>query len=290
MTRVDPSRTRLTIVAVLALAVAVALGQVLSRMGKGDVRYEPSPPAVVERMLEMGRATGAEVMYDLGSGDGRFVIAAAHDFGVDRAIGVEIDPELIARSRANAEEAGVTDQTRFVESDLFEYDFSDADLVTLFLLPRLNVRLRPRLLAELEPGTRIVSHLHDMGDWHPDESVRVEGHRIHLWVVPARIEGLWKGQTGNRHYALALQQLYQGVGGTLAVDERRYVLADARLRGRQLRFDALPEGGGDASEVAFEGRVENDTLLGTLRVGDERIQLRARRDGPVEPGGGRNGS
>lgn len=279
MTRFDPSRTRLTIFAVLAVAVAVALGQVLSRMGKGDVRYEPSPPPVVERMLELGRAHDAEVMYDLGSGDGRFVIAAARDFGVDRAIGLEIDTELIARSRANAEEAGVTDQTRFVESDLFEYDFSDADLVTLFLLPRLNVRLRPRLLAVLEPGTRVVSHLHDMGDWRPDASARVEGHEVHVWVIPARVEGLWRGQTGNRRYELALQQLYQGVGGMLKIDDRHYVLVDARLRGSQLRFDAMPEGGSDMSEVAFEGRVENETLRGTLRVGEERIRLRARRDG-----------
>lgn len=279
MTRFDPIRTRFTIFAVLAVAVAVALGQVLSRMGKGDVRYEPSPPAVVDRMLEMGHASRAEVMYDLGSGDGRFVIAAARDFGVERAIGVEIDTELIARSRANAEEAGVTDQTRFVESDLFEYDFSDADLVTLFLLPRLNVRLRPRLLAELEPGTRVVSHLHDMGNWRPDASARVEGHKVHLWVIPARIKGRWAGQTGERHYELALQQLYQGVGGTLAIDERRYVLANGRLRGRQLRFDAIPEGGGDVSELAFEGRVENDTLLGTFRIDDERVHLRARRAG-----------
>ncbi len=279
MTQFDPMRIRLMICVALTVVVVLASARMYTGSGSGDVRYEPSPPAVVDRMLEIGKANSADVMYDLGSGDGRFVIAAARDFGVERAIGVEIDPELVARSRANAAEAGVTDQTRFVQSDLFEYDFSDADLVTLFLLPRLNVRLRPRLLAELEPGTRVVSHLHDMGDWRPDANARVEGHEVYLWIIPARIEGRWTGQTGGRHYELALQQLYQGVGGTLEIDDRRYVLADARLRGRQLRFDAMPEGGRDVSEVAFEGYVENGTLRGTLRVGAERIQLRARRDG-----------
>lgn len=279
MTPFDPMRIRLMTCVALTVVVVLVTAHVYRGGGPGDVRYEPSPPAVVDRMLEMGKANSAEVMYDLGSGDGRFVIAAARDFGVERAIGVEIDPELVARSRENAEQAGVADQARFVQSDLFEYDFSDADLVTLFLLPRLNVRLRPRLLAELEPGARVVSHMHDMGDWRPDASARVDGHEIYLWVVPARIEGVWTGQTGGRDYELAVHQLYQGVGGTLEIDGRRYVLVDARLRGRQLRFDAMPEGGGDANDVAFEGHIEKETLRGTLRAGDERIQLRAYRDG-----------
>lgn len=278
MTQFDPMRIRLMICVALTVVVVLGTTRACTGGGKGDVRYEPSPPAVVERMLELGQANSAEVMYDLGSGDGRLVVAAARDFGVERAIGVEIDPELIARSRDTAEQAGVTDQTRFVQADLFEYDFSDADLVTLFLLPELNVRLRPRLLTELEPGTRVVSHEHDMGDWEPDRSVRVDDHAIHLWIIPARIEGSWTGRTDDHRYELALQQLYQGAGGTLEIDGQRYVLTDARLRGRRLRFDALPEAGdGDAGEVKFDGRFDGDALQGTLRVGDERLQLRARR-------------
>ena len=278
MTRFDPLRVRFTILAVLTAATALAVARACSG-GSGDVRYEPSPPAVVERMLAMGRAGRATVMYDLGSGDGRLVVAAARDFGVERAVGVEIDPELIARSRDNAEQAGVAERTRFVQADLFDHDFSDADLVTLFLLPRLNIRLRPRLLSELDPGTRIVSHEHDMGDWEPNASARVDGHAIHLWIVPARIEGRWSDTIDATRYRLAFQQLYSGVNGTLAIEDRRYVIADARLRGRRLRFDALPSGASDAAAVTFEGRIEGDRLRGTLHVGDERIELDLRRAG-----------
>lgn len=280
MSRSDPMRIRPMICFAVTIIIALFAAQVYMGSGSGDVRYEPSPPVVVDRMLDMGNADRADVMYDLGSGDGRFVIAAARDFGVERAIGVEIDDELIARSRDNAREAGVADQTRFVETDLFEYDFSDADLVTLFLLPRLNIRLRPRLLAELEPGARVVSHLHDMGDWPPDATARVDDHKVFLWVIPARVEGRWSGRTEGRKYELAMQQLYQSVGGTLVFDGRRYVLADARLKGRQLRFRALAEGGAGAEEATFEGRIERETLEGTLRVDDDRIQLRARREAP----------
>lgn len=279
MTRVQRMRARFATPLPLALAAAVAAGPACSADDEGDVRYEPSPPAVVDRMLEMGEAGSAEVMYDLGSGDGRLVVAAARDFGVERAIGVEIDAELIARSRANAEEAGVADRTRFVQADLFEYDFSDADLVTLFLLPRLNVQLRPRLLEELEPGTRVVSHEHDMGDWRPDASTRVDGHRIHLWIIPARAQGRWTGESDGTRYRLALQQLYQGVGGTLHVDDRRYVLEDARLRGPRLRFTALPAAGYDADALVFDGRIDGDTLTGALRGGGEGIRVRAQRGG-----------
>lgn len=153
------------------------------------VRYEPTAPAIVSVMLELAEVGPGDTLYDLGSGDGRIVIGAAKRGA--QAIGVEIDPELVERARRDAREAGVSDRTRFVQQDLFAADFRDATVVTLYLLPEVNLALRPRLLAELEPGTRIVSHSHDMGDWPPDATREVADengrlHRVHLWTVPPR--------------------------------------------------------------------------------------------------------
>ena len=277
MTRFRWMSRRAGMAATLALVAAFAAVRACSAAQEPDVRYEPSPPAVVERMLEMADAASADVLYDLGSGDGRIVIAAARDFGVERAIGVEIDAELIERSRENARAAGVAERTRFVEADLFTHDFSDADALTLFLLPRLNLRLRPRLLAELEPGTHVVSHEHEMGDWRPDASVRVDGHAIHLWVIPARLEGRWSWESNGERRELRLQQQYQDVAGLLLAGERRAVIERARLRGRQLRFTASVDEPGDTTRFTFEGRLEDGRLRGTLIEGDERGAVRARR-------------
>jgi SAM-dependent methyltransferase len=135
-------------------------------------------------MLELAEVTERDLVYDLGSGDGRVPIAAARDFGA-RAVGIDIDPRLIAQSNANARKAGVADRVTFRNEDLFEADFSDATVVTLFLYPDVNMKLRPRLLKTLRPGTRVVSHWHSMGDWRPQETIQVEGRPIYLWIVPS---------------------------------------------------------------------------------------------------------
>lgn len=263
-----------------ALLAMVCVGNVVVADQEPDVRYDPSPPAVVRAMLEIADVGAGDVLYDLGSGDGRIVIAAARDSDVARATGVEIDRELIAESRRNAERAGVADRVRFVQADLFEYDFSDATVVTLFLLPRLNIRLRPRLLSELEPGTRVVSHEHDMDAWEPDDHVVVDGHHVYLWVVPARAEGHWAWRVDGRRYRLALQQRFQGVAGTLTVDGGPpRMVREATLRGDRLRF-TVPGGDAAASpRLRFDGRIDGDTLDGTLRRGEERIPVSARRAG-----------
>ena len=147
-----------------------------------DIHYIPTPEAVVDEMLRLAELEEGDVLYDLGSGDGRIPITAARDYGV-RAIGIEIDENLIERARANAEAAGVSDLVEFRQDDLFTADFSDADAVALYLGQTLNVRLRPRLLA-LEPGTRVVSHAFDMGDWVPEVDKRVENRRVMKWTVP----------------------------------------------------------------------------------------------------------
>jgi tRNA G37 N-methylase Trm5 len=156
------------------------------RDGKPDVVYVPTPQPAVEAMLEMAQVRDGDVLYDLGSGDGRIPITAARKYDV-RAIGIDIDPERIAEANANARAAGVTDRVTFRQEDLFEADFSDATVVTLYLLQRLNEKLKPRLLTELAPGTRIVSHAFTMGDdWPPEQTVTVDGSTLYLWTVPER--------------------------------------------------------------------------------------------------------
>jgi SAM-dependent methyltransferase len=150
-----------------------------------DVRYEPSPHRVVRAMLELGQVSARDVVYDLGSGDGRLPIAAARDFGA-RGVGIDIDPKLVALARENARKAGVADRVSFRNEDLFTADFREATVVTLFLYPDVNMKLRPKLLETLKPGTRVVSHYHDMGDWRPKAQIRVQDRNVYLWVIPER--------------------------------------------------------------------------------------------------------
>ncbi len=149
-----------------------------------DVPYVPTRHTVVEAMLNMANVKAGDVHYDLGCGDGRIVIAAAKRGA--KATGVDIDPQRIKEANENAREAGVTDQVTFIEGNLFDMDFSDATVLTLYLLPDVNLKLRSKILNDLKPGTRIVSHAFDMGDWVPDDSVVVDGSRIYFWTVPAR--------------------------------------------------------------------------------------------------------
>ena len=151
-----------------------------------DVIYVPTPQPVVDAMLELAEVGPDDVLYDLGSGDGRIPVTAAKEFGI-RAVGIDINPVRIREANANAEEAGVTDKVTFIEGDLFDAHISDATVVSLYLLQSLNVKLRPKLLSELRPGTRIVSHAFDMAnEWEPEETREVEGSTIYLWTVPER--------------------------------------------------------------------------------------------------------
>jgi precorrin-6B methylase 2 len=147
-----------------------------------DVIFVPTPQPVVDAMLEVAKVGPKDVLYDLGSGDGRIPVTAAKKFGT-RAVGIDIDPQRIQEANANAKSAGVTDKVKFIQGDLFQQDLSQATVISLYLLPSLNLKLRPTLL-NLKPGTRIVSHAFDMGDWKPDQSLNVDGRMVYFWTVP----------------------------------------------------------------------------------------------------------
>jgi hypothetical protein len=176
-------RTALAVGLCLALLPIVALAQ--TAPPALDVPYVPTPPPVVDAMLKLAKVKRGDVLYDLGSGDGRIVITAAKRYGV-RGTGVDIDPDRIREANAKARSAGVTKLVRFVNQDLFEVDLREASVVTLYLLPRINLQLKPKLLEELKPGTRIVSHGFDMGDWKPERAMMVGTSTIYLWTVPPR--------------------------------------------------------------------------------------------------------
>ena len=149
-----------------------------------DVHWEPTPSDVVAEMLRLAGVRQGDVVYDLGCGDGRIVIAAARDFGA-RGVGIDIDPQRIAESVENARTAGVSQRVRFREEDLFEADIREATVVTLFLWPSLNLRLQPKLLKELKPGTRVVSYVHDMGEWPSEKQLSIRNRHIYLWTIPS---------------------------------------------------------------------------------------------------------
>jgi tRNA G37 N-methylase Trm5 len=183
------SRKPLWILALYAVVILTTVFTVAAAQErKPDVHYVPTPEEVVEEMLRVANVGKDDVVYDLGCGDGRIVITAAKKYGA-RGVGIDIDPERIKESNENARKAGVADHVKFLQQDLFTTDFSEATVVTLYLLPALNLKLRPKLLSELKPGTRIVSHAFDMGDWKPEKVVNVPGDEhdrtLYFWVVPA---------------------------------------------------------------------------------------------------------
>jgi SAM-dependent methyltransferase len=224
---------------------ALALGLAAASAGleaAEDVPFITTPDNVAMAMLQLAKVGTEDYVIDLGSGDGRIVILAAKRFGA-RGLGVEIVPELVEKSRESARIAGVDDRAHFREQDLYKTDLSPASVVTLYLLPEVNLQLRPRILA-LRPGTRIVSHDWDMADWEPDRTITVEApdktigreksSRVHLWVVPARIDGAWCGIGKQRGTALELTQKFQKVHGELAAagDERAF---DGKIEGAIVR-------------------------------------------------------
>ncbi|HEY2012310.1 MAG TPA: methyltransferase domain-containing protein [Bryobacteraceae bacterium] len=176
---------RLTHVAGVLLAVTLAAAQTTQPKAPPEVPFVPTPDVVVAAMLKLANVQSSDTVYDLGSGDGRIVIAAAKEYGA-HGVGVDINPERVQEANANAKKAGVENLVKFEENDLFNADIHNATVVTLYLLPNVNARLRPKLLKDLKPGTRVVSHSFDMEDWKPEKEEVVDGRHIYLWTIPAR--------------------------------------------------------------------------------------------------------
>jgi len=221
-----------------------------------DVIWVPTPEDLVQAMLEVAKLTPNDFLMDLGSGDGRIVIAAAKR-GV-RAVGIEFNPDMVELSRRNAEKAGVSDKATFMNADIFASDISKATVLTMYLLPSLNLKLRPTIL-NLKPGTRIVSHAFNMGDWSPDQTVQKEGRTAYLWIVPAKVEGIWAWRAGSGAAELKLTQTFQNISGTLKVNGKELEIKNAKLEGDHISFS-----GGDQE---YAGRVNGKSIEGTVKGG-----------------------
>ncbi len=239
------------------------------QVGK-DVIWLPTAQALAEKMLSLAQVTSEDYVIDLGSGDGRIVISAAKRGA--RALGIEYNPDLVALSKRNAVREGVADKARFIEADIFKSDFTQATVITMFLMPELNLQLRPAIL-DLKPGTRIVSNSFDMGEWAADQFVEVgreEGCDTHycqayLWTVPAKVEGTWKLSQGE----LELRQSFQMFTGDLRVGADRLPVTDGRLSGNRISFRI--------GDLHCTGRVIGNTMEGTSTSGSGLTKWNATR-------------
>ncbi|MBI2368316.1 MAG: class I SAM-dependent methyltransferase [Deltaproteobacteria bacterium] len=230
-----------------------------------DVIWVPTPQLLVEKMLDIAKVTPKDYVIDLGSGDGRTVITAAKRGA--KALGIEYNPDMVELSKRNAAKEGVSDRASFVKADLFESDFSQAQVITMFLLPDINIRLRPKIL-DLKPGTRIVSNSFTMGEWSADDTVNVKDGCVsyctaYLWIVPAKVEGSWQLAQG----ALTLKQSFQMILGTLKTGNISTPIANGKLNGDQITFNA----GG----VLYRGRVSGNVMEGSVSTGGNWKATRA---------------
>lgn len=224
-----------------------------------DVPFVPTDDTVIEAMLELGKVGPNDILYDLGCGDGRIVVAAAmsrHTSGV----GIELDPMRVAEAMEYAADSRVEFLVDFIEEDLFEADVSEATVVTLYLLHAINVELRPRLLQQLRPGARIISHAFDMGDWEPDDKIEVGGIGIYLWVVPANVAGEWEWEgSDGTPYRVKLKQKYQQVSGQAWQDGKEIDLKHAVLKGNRLELEL--QGNTTDSRIWLTLYFENNELM-----------------------------
>ena len=230
----------------------------VGQQGK-DVVWVPTAQGLVDRMLDMAKVTPADYVMDLGSGDGRTVITAAKRGA--KATGVEFNPDMVALSRRNATAAGVGEKAEFIQGDIFKTDFSKATVITLFLLPDLNLRLRPTLL-DMKPGTRVVSNSFDMGEWTPDQEVNATGEcqswcRAMLWIIPAKTAGTWKMSTGE----LKLTQNFQMLSGTFGLNGGNLPISNGKMNGNQISFSV--------GDRIYKGSVNGNRMEGTHSDGSK---------------------
>ncbi len=269
------------LLSIAALLFAVPAAAQSPFVGDGgvnlDVPYVPTGQAVVNRMLNMAKTGPNDIHYDLGSGDGRIVVTAARDFKVKKGVGVDLDPVRIREANANAKSSGVTDRVTFFQTDLFKFDFSEATVLTLYLLPDVNLKLRPTIL-NMKPGTRVVSHAFTMGDWKPDEQDNVDGESLYSWIVPAKVGGTYEWKVGADTYRAELFQEFQMIAGTLTSPGGQSKLLNTAMKGVDLKFDASVPKGGAPVVMHFVGKAEGNNLVGTIDfAGAGRTQVTATR-------------
>ena len=252
---------------VFALTFAApAAAQFQPQVGQSgkDVIWVPTPDDVVERMLIMAQVTPNDYVWDLGAGDGKIAIMAAKKFGA-RAIGIEYNPDMVKHANANAQSAGIAGngpgKATIRHGDIFATDFSQATVITLYLLPALNMKLRPQLLS-MRPGTRVVSHSFSMEDWEADEISTLEGRRAYFWMVPANVMGSWNLDAGGQKLEMSLEQTFQKVSGTLTLGPIHAGVREARLRGTIINFAYVDQGG---LRREFVGRVSGGRMEGSFR-------------------------
>ncbi len=270
-------------------AVLLVLCAGAARAQEPRVPYVPTPREVVDRMLQMAKVTANDYLIDLGSGDGRIVVTAASKLGT-RGFGVDINPVRVTEALENAQKAGVTDKVAFYQRDLFQTDLSQATVITMYLLPRVNMELRPKLL-DLKPGTRIVSHDFSMDDWKPDASVRLDVKEkygnaggqsdVFLWVVPAKVAGNWRWELpgGGKDakplvYEVVLSQTFQAVSGSATIGGRMAALQNIRLTGGEMQFTITADLGAGPVKQEFKGTVEGDAVSGSAMFSGARAQGR----------------
>lgn len=283
------SARRATVVVLLGMA-SLAACPALARAQGSDVPYVATPWAVVDAMLRLAKVGPGDFVIDLGSGDGRIVIAAAKKHGA-RGLGVDIDGALVSQAEREARRQGVSDKVRFAARNLFITDIAEASVITMYLFPQVNMRLRPRFLAELRPGTRIVSHEFGMEDWPPDEKITVPvpdkpygapSSDVFLWIVPADVAGTWRWRTPGaaQDDEVTLEQRFQGLAGTGRIADRPARLVRGRVRGETVQFTLITEGGGESVQRNYSGRFAGDAIRGTIvveRADSEKSEWQAKR-------------
>lgn len=262
----------------VALCMATVMIGANAQTGVGDVVYVPTPQIVVDEMLAMAKVTGADYLIDLGSGDGRFVITAAKRHGA-KALGVDLDTVLLKIANENARKEGVSDRVTFREENLFQTDISAATVISSYLLPEMNLRLRSKILA-LKPGTRVVAHDYSMGDWYPDEQKTLVVPEkkvgnpgisyIFHWVVPALAAGQWQStlNVGGKDvpYQFDLTQFFQNIDGEASTGGTRGEVR-GKMIGEQIRFALTSKGAQKIERHEFQGVMKGDVITGTVRIG-----------------------
>lgn len=238
-----------------------------------DVPYVPTPQNVVDQMLDLADVNSGDYVIDLGSGDGRIVISAAKRGATGH--GIDLDPQRVSEARANAKEAGVDNRVMFMEQDIFDTDFSNASVITMYLLPTVNLKLRPELLNKLEPGTRIVSHSFDMNGWKPDKEVTIRNdgsagrHDIFFWVIPAKANGTWSWEINGKSFSMNVEQQFQEIDVAISDgDGNGYSIESADLRGKRINIHAM----NGNERYIFSGRIEDGKISGVSQrhVGENK--------------------